>query len=39
MSNVFIIHSYGGGTKESFGPYIENQCKEMGLEVIFPNFS
>lgn len=38
MSNVFIIHSYNAGTKESFGPYVEKKCKDLGLEVIFPTF-
>lgn len=38
MNNVFIIHSFGGGTKQTFGPYVVENCKKMGLDVYFPDF-
>lgn len=38
MSNLFIIHSYNADTKESFGPYLVEEGKELGLDVIFPDF-
>lgn len=36
--NLFIIHSYNADTKESFGPYIEEEAKKLGIDVIFPDF-
>lgn len=38
MQNLFIIHSYNNGTKNSFGPYLIKECTNLGLNVIFPNF-
>lgn len=38
MSNLFIIHSYNADTKESFGPYLAQKGKELGLDVVFPDF-
>lgn len=38
MSNLFIIHSYNADTKESFGPYLMEKGKQLGLNVIFPDF-
>lgn len=38
MQNLFIIHSYNADTKESFGPYIAEYAKNIGLNVIFPDF-
>lgn len=38
MTNIFIIHSYNGDTKESFGPYLVDKLTEIGINVIFPSF-
>ncbi len=38
MTNLFIIHSYNGDTKESFGPYIKEHAEKLGIKVFFPNF-
>ncbi len=39
MQSLFIIHSFNGNTKNSFGPYLVKECTSLGLNVIFPNFS
>lgn len=38
MQSLFIIHSFNGGTKNSFGPYLVDKCTSLGLNVIFPDF-
>lgn len=38
MQNIFIIHSFNNGTKNSFGPYLVRECASLGLNVIFPDF-
>ena len=38
MKNLFIIHSYNGDTKETFGPYIKEQAQKLGIRVYFPDF-
>lgn len=38
MKNLFIIHSYNADTKESFGPYLVEEGKKLGLNVVFPDF-
>ncbi len=38
MQSLFIIHSYNGNTKNSFGPYLVKECSSLGLNVIFPDF-
>lgn len=38
MQSLFIIHSFNGGTKKSFGPYLVKECTSLGLNVIFPDF-
>ena len=38
MTNLFIIHSYNGDTKESFGPYIKEDAEKLGIKVCFPDF-
>ena len=35
---MFIIHSGNADTKESFGPYVVNKAKNLGFDVIFPDF-
>ena len=37
-NNLFIIHGYNGDTKETFGPYIENEMAKLNVETYFPNF-
>lgn len=38
MQSLFIIHSFNGNTKKSFGPYLVDKCTSLGLNVIFPDF-
>lgn len=38
MKRVIILHSYGGGTRESFGPYILEESKKRNLDCYFPQF-
>ena len=38
MQSLFIIHSFNGNTKNSFGPYLVDKCTSLGLNVIFPDF-
>ena len=38
MQSLFIIHSFNGNTKNSFGPYLVKECTSLGLNVIFPDF-
>lgn len=38
MQSLFIIHSFNGNTKNSFGPYLVEKCTVLGLNVIFPDF-
>ena len=38
MQSLFIIHSFNGNTKNSFGPYLVKKCTSLGLNVIFPDF-
>lgn len=38
MQSLFIIHSFNGSTKKSFGPYLVDKCTSLGLNVIFPDF-
>lgn len=38
MQSLFIIHSFNGSTKKSFGPYLVDRCTSLGLNVIFPDF-
>jgi len=38
MTNIFIIHSYNADTKESFGPYITSEAKELDINTYIPDF-
>ena len=38
MTNVFMIHSYNGNTRDSFAPSIQKLCENQGIDYYFPSF-